>query len=62
LYPDVFGWIDPVNGHQHFDLLIGNTWMRPMIDADARTDDLLTEERDVIAHFEERRRPYLLYG
>jgi uncharacterized protein YbbC (DUF1343 family) len=62
VYPDQFRWTEPVNGHSHFDRLIGNTWLRPMIDANARVDELLAEERDVIAHFEERRAPYLLYG
>ncbi|MBK8136974.1 MAG: DUF1343 domain-containing protein [Chloroflexi bacterium] len=62
VYPDVFEWIEPVNGHQHFDLLIGNTWARQMIEANAKADDILDEEREVIAHFEERRLPYLLYG
>jgi len=62
IFPDQFGWIEPVGEHQHFDLLIGNSWARQMIDSDARADDILTEERDVIAHFEERRAPYLFYG
>lgn len=62
IFPDQFGWIEPFDERQHFDLLIGNTWARQMIDSDARADDILTEERDVIAHFEERRAPYLFYG
>lgn len=62
LYPDIFDWIEPVNGRQHFDLLFGTTTARAMIDADARVDDLLADERHINAQFEERRVPYLLYG
>lgn len=61
-FPEVFDWAPPFNGHYHFDRLIGNSWSRPLIDADGRVDELLAEERSTISHFEERRRPYLIYG
>jgi uncharacterized protein YbbC (DUF1343 family) len=62
LFPESFGWAEPHEGRFHFDRLIGNTWMRPMIDSDARVDELLAHEDETIMHFEGRRLPYLLYG
>lgn len=61
-YPDVFKWLDPVGENQHFDLLIGNKSARQMIDNGATANDVLANERTTIAHFEERRKPYLMYG
>lgn len=60
-YLDVFDWIEPFEGHQHFDLLIGNTWARPMIDTGTGADEILAREREVLAEYKLRCRPYLLY-
>src|SRR5690606_38664751 len=61
-YPDVFDWAAPREDRYHLDGQIGTSWSRPVIDDDARVEDSLAEERAVISHFEERRRPYLISG
>lgn len=71
LYPDRFQWLPnhPDTGVQHFDRLIGSTWVRKEIEAGIRagksTGEILApfavEWTDDCRAFELERRPFLLY-
>jgi uncharacterized protein YbbC (DUF1343 family) len=62
-WPVEFEWLGTSwEGHPpHFDLLIGNGWVREWIDAGRQVNDVAARWDTIRAQFEEHRRPYLLY-
>jgi uncharacterized protein YbbC (DUF1343 family) len=63
LWPADFAWLESSwEGHPaHFDLLIGNGWVREQIDAGHPVGAIVATWQQELARFEERRRQYMLY-
>jgi len=63
LWPTDLAWL-PTSWEgrpPHFDLLIGNGWVRPQIDAGRPVDEMIAEWQDSLQRFEENRKLYFLY-
>ena len=63
LWPQSFEWLETSWEGQppHFDLLIGNGWVRPWIDEGRPVGEIVSQWRTTLAQFEQQRRTYLLY-
>lgn len=63
LWPTDFAWLQSSweGRPAHFDLLIGNGWVREQIDAGHPVDPIVASWQQELVRFEERRRQYLLY-
>lgn len=63
LHPIDFAWLDGSwEGKRfHFDLLIGNDWVREALDAGESVETILAAWVDAERAFAEERRPFLLY-
>ncbi|MFN8481883.1 MAG: DUF1343 domain-containing protein [Anaerolineae bacterium] len=46
----------------HFDLLIGNDWVRPALDADTPVEEIVALWEPELAHWRDLRARYFLYG
>jgi uncharacterized protein YbbC (DUF1343 family) len=64
LWPDQFAWLRTSwEGHPpHFDLLIGNGWVRERLDAREPIDDIVARWQGDLAHFCSVRQQYLIYA
>jgi uncharacterized protein YbbC (DUF1343 family) len=61
-YPGQADWLPPRGGRHHFDLLIGNGWVRQaLLDEAANVRALADQWASAEADFRARRAPYLLY-
>jgi uncharacterized protein YbbC (DUF1343 family) len=63
LWPQAFEWLGTSweGRPPHFDLLIGNSWVREWIDEGRPVDEIVAQWRGTLAQFEQQRQPYLLY-
>jgi uncharacterized protein YbbC (DUF1343 family) len=64
LWPQAFEWLGTSweGRPPHFDLLIGNGWVRGWIDEGRPVDEIVAQWRGTLVQFEQQRQPYLLYG
>jgi len=63
LYPREFAWLPQSweGAHPHFDLLMGNAWVRAMLDDDRPIDEILARAQSEVEAFVRERQPFLLY-
>lgn len=63
LHPTDFAWLTASweGEHGHFDLLIGNGWVRKALDAGEPVEAILAAWAEAEQAFAEERRPFLLY-
>jgi uncharacterized protein YbbC (DUF1343 family) len=63
LWPQAFAWLGTSREGRlpHFDLLIGNGWVRSWIDEGRPVDEIIAQWEDALAQFGHLRGPYLLY-
>jgi len=63
LWPDDFTWLKTSwEGHPpHFDLLIGNGWVREQIDAGQAVNEIIARWQEDLNRFDALRRSYFLY-
>jgi uncharacterized protein YbbC (DUF1343 family) len=64
LWPQAFKWLGTSweGRPPHFDLLIGNGWVREWIDEGRPVDKIIAQWSGTLAQFAEQRQPHLLYG
>ncbi|MFL7810297.1 MAG: exo-beta-N-acetylmuramidase NamZ domain-containing protein [Anaerolineae bacterium] len=64
LWPQAFEWLETSweGRPPHFDLLIGNGWVRQWIDEGRPVDEIVAQWSGTLAQFAQQRQPYLLYG
>jgi len=63
LWPQAFEWLETSweGRPPHFDLLIGNGWVRQWIDERRPVDAIVAQWHGTLAQFDQQRQPYLLY-
>jgi beta-N-acetylhexosaminidase len=63
LWPDDFAWLGTSweGRHPHFDLLIGNAWVRESLDKGAPVSEIVAHWQEELAQFRLQRRRYELY-
>jgi len=63
LWPKCFGWLGTSweGRHPHFDLLIGNGWVRDMLDKGEQVDDIVARWQEELLQFSSQRQRYYLY-
>jgi uncharacterized protein YbbC (DUF1343 family) len=63
LWPEDFEWLGTSweGCRPHFDLLIGNNWVRPALDRGAQVKEITARWQDELAQFRTQRQSYLLY-
>ncbi len=63
LFPDAFAWLGTSweGRPPHFDLLMGNGWVREWIDAGRPVDEVVARWQDELARFDALRQKYILY-
>ncbi|GCE03188.1 exo-beta-N-acetylmuramidase NamZ family protein [Dictyobacter aurantiacus] len=60
--PAPFNWISGAEGKHFIDLLYGSNALRLALDGGAEVPDILATWEPALTAFQERRRPFLLYG
>jgi uncharacterized protein YbbC (DUF1343 family) len=64
LWPQDFGWLETSweGRPPHFDLLIGNGWVRREIDHGQSVDNIIAQWQGTLEQFNMQRQEYMLYG
>jgi uncharacterized protein YbbC (DUF1343 family) len=64
LWPESFKWLGTSweGRRPHFDLLIGNDWVRPALGQGTPVEELTARWQDDLVRFRTQRQPYLLYN